>query len=86
MKGNVKTSLGISLCVSHNDFFLLLLLLPAAFLSSWKPDVDALLQFAHGSGSFWRLELHNKIERCIFVEVLKVAKTATNLTFVLHLL
>lgn len=72
--------------VFPSDFFLLLLFLPAAFLSCWKPNADALLQFAHGSGPFSQLELHNKTEKCIFVAVLKVVTTAANLTFFQDLL
>lgn len=57
----------------------------AAFSFSWKPNVDALLQFAHCSGSFLLLELHNKIEKCTFVEVLKEATAAANLALAQHL-
>lgn len=73
--------------VFPSDFFLLMPFLPAAFLSSWKPNADALLQFAHGSGPFSPLKLHNKTEKCIFVEALKVATaTAANLTLFQDLL
>lgn len=58
---------------------------PAAFSFSWKPNVDALLQFAHCSGSFLLLELHNKIEKCTFVEVLREATAAANLALAQHL-